>query len=112
MYIKGIVKAYYLSYYFGHLLAFPLYIRVSSVTVFSRDREVQPNPRSYIQVSRLVDFLSGGGVFTYGSHHLLRRTTTTRCSDREVTAAHAHSSLERDEIVDPATVRRQLVNFK
>ena len=48
-------------------------------------------PRSYIQVSRLVDFLSGGGVFSYDSHHLLRRTTTTRCSDREVKAAHAHS---------------------
>ena len=62
-------------------------------------------PRSYIQVSRLVDFLSGGGVFTYGSHHLLRRMTTTRCSDREVTAAHAHSLLERDEIVG-TTCRR------
>ena len=56
--------------------------------------------RSYMQVSRLVNFLSGGGVFTYGSHHLLRRTTTTRCSDREVKAAHAHSLLETDEIVE------------
>ena len=34
------------------------------------------------------------------SHHLLWRTTTTRCSDREVKAAHAHSLLERDEIVE------------
>ena len=56
--------------------------------------------RSYIQVSRLVDFLSGRSDSSYGSHHLLWRTTTTRCNDREVKAAHAHFSLERDEIVE------------
>ena len=54
----------------------------------------------YIQVSRLVGFLSGGSDSSYGSHHLLWKTTTTRCSDREVKAEHAHSSLERDEIIE------------